>query len=534
MTPWEREDWLRLGAVFALGLVLVGCTALLKQQPGYMDADYHFAIAGQINAGRGLSEPFVWNYLSGYPPIPHPSNTYWSPLPALLSAAALRLLGTTHLAVQFPFVVMAALLCPLTYWLARMLGARSIQALTAGALVPVAGFYAAYWSSPDSFAPFALFGALCLAMIALGAEGRPGLLLGAGVFAGLGHLARPDGILLPVIGIVCIGASAGRRWHARDRGRELRRAALGTAALLGGYLVIMGPWMARTFSVTGTLFGTQGLTTALLTDYDQLYAARNLPSLAPFLSQGLGPVLSSRAKALLDNLATLTGALFMLLAPFSAIGLWRARSNRLVLPPALFGVGLYLSMSLVFALPGIRGSFFHSAGALLPFLLAAALPGLEAAVAWAAARRRGWNAPRATRAFTAGAVVLSVAVGTLLFVRAVLVGGAAGPAWNERDSAYKEVAAWLSVRDSALSPVLVVNPPAYYNRSGQPCVAIPSDGYDALVEVAVRYGAKWLLLEGNHPAYLNAFWEEGGGPEWLFLETEISVLGSRVKVYGIR
>ncbi len=70
--------------------------------------------------------------------------------------------------------------------------------------------------------------------------------------------------------------------------------------------------------------------------------------------------------------------LLIFLLPFTVLGLWRLRRERLLWPFFLYAPLLFAAMTLAFTFPGMRGGLFHSGGALLPFFFAAAGPGLEA------------------------------------------------------------------------------------------------------------------------------------------------------------
>src|SRR5689334_22612449 len=74
---------------FILGLLMVVGLAVLQSSPGYMDADYTYAIGTRLARGYGFSEPFLWNFLDSPIGIPHPSHAYWMPLPSILSAAGM-------------------------------------------------------------------------------------------------------------------------------------------------------------------------------------------------------------------------------------------------------------------------------------------------------------------------------------------------------------------------------------------------------------------------------------------------------------
>lgn len=519
------RQW-RVWTVLAVaGLALALLTHLPKHGPGYMDAYYHLTIAGRIAGGQGFTEPFVWNYLDAPDDIPHPSHLYWTPLPSILAAGAIRLLGNSYSAASLPFILCTAALPLLTFGLARRLGAAVPEAGASALLVPLAGFYAAYWTSPDSFAPFAAAGCGALWLMARADESR-WRALAAGLCAGVGHLARPDGLLLLAVGLLWVA------W-AWAKGRAPRARALwASLAMLVGYALVMAPWFARNWAAAGSPLAGGGLSALFLRDYDELYAARHIPALTDYLAWGAGNIAASKVGALASNLMTLVGALLVALAVPAAWGVWARRWDAHLWPALTFGGLLYLAMSLAFTFPGIRGSFFHSAGALLPFLFAAVFPGLRAGVAWVGARRPSWNTAQACRVFAVALVVMALLVSGALYARAIAGRGPAVPPWNARYEAYPAVARWLEEHAGAGERVLVGDPPAFYYYSGRECVAIPSDGMDALRFVQAKYRARWLVLEYNHPRFLDGVYSEGKAPEgWVVRQVFHDASGQKVVLY---
>ncbi len=522
-SAWGRR-WGILAVLGVAGLALALLIHLPKRTPGYMDAYYHLTIAERIAGGQGFTEPFVWNYLDVPADIPHPSHLYWAPLPSILAAGAIRLLGDSYNAASLPFILCAAALPLLTYGLARRLGASVPEAAVSGVLVPLAGFYAAYWTSPDSFAPFALAGCGALWLMSQAHESR-WRALAAGLCAGLGHLARPDGVLLIAVGLLW-AAWAGASGRA-PRGRALRAALW----MVAGYAAVVGPWFARNWAVAGSPLAGGGLSALFLRDYDELYAARHIPTLADYLAWGVGNILASKLSALVSNLALLVGALLVVLAAPAAWGLWAARRDTRLWPALTFGALLLLAMSLAFTFPGVRGSFFHSAGALVPLAFAAVFPGLRAGVAWASARR-GWNPAQAYRVFAVALVAMALAVSGMLYARAI---GGRGPAvapWNARYDAYPLVARWLDAHAEPADRVLVGDPAAFYYYSGRECAAIPSDGMDGLRFVQAKYRVRYLVLEYNHPRFLDGVYRGEETPEgWVARQVFHDSLGEKVVVY---
>ena len=63
----------------AAALVVLMLATALQPAPGYMDAEYYYAGGLQLAAGRGFTQPFLWNYLDQPEGLPHPAFTYWMP-----------------------------------------------------------------------------------------------------------------------------------------------------------------------------------------------------------------------------------------------------------------------------------------------------------------------------------------------------------------------------------------------------------------------------------------------------------------------
>ena len=126
----RRRDIILL---LALAVLVYFVVSLFVASPGYMDADYYFVTARQLAAGKGFSEPFIWNYLDNPSGLPHPSHTYWMPLTSLVAAGAMALFGDDFRAAQFPMIVSTVLLPLLAV-------EPLIQCLAHGVARPHAGF----------------------------------------------------------------------------------------------------------------------------------------------------------------------------------------------------------------------------------------------------------------------------------------------------------------------------------------------------------------------------------------------------------
>jgi 4-amino-4-deoxy-L-arabinose transferase-like glycosyltransferase len=505
--------------LFLLALAVRVLAALPQQQPNYMDAAYSYVNALNLAAGRGFVEDFVWNYLGNPSPPPHPSHLYWMPLTSILAWLGLVIGGISYRAAQMPFVFVSALLAPISYWTAASLTGHRRHGWLAGLLAIFSGFYFPFWTAIDNFAPFAVAGSLTLLLAWQGMGGsqkthylavdhgstpsappRPDRLwfLAAGACTGLAHLARADGPLLlaAVVAYLFIRTLSAPRFTLP----ALRPALY----LLLGYALLMAPWFIRNWQVAGTILPAAGSQTIWLTGYDELFSYGREFSAQSFLAQGLGPALRGRWWALTINLQTVLAVWGMIfLTPLAAIGSWQLRRRPLVQLAGLYGLLLLGAMTVVFAFPGARGGLFHSGAALLPFIYATALAGLEVSVDWAAARRRHWDSQAAQRVFGAGLVVMAVALSSFIYYNRVLK----NDAWNNSDLQYATLATWMASHDPEAT-VMLNNPPAYRYHGGGLSVVVPNEDLEVTLQIARRYGVDYLILDRNHPAPLAAVYNQ--------------------------
>ncbi len=466
-----------------LGLLLFGLVGLLEPAPGYMDADY-YALDGLRLAAGVHDEAFLWHYLDDPQGIPHPAFSYWMPLPAWIASLGARLTPFWgDAAARWPFVLLSAAVPLSSASLAYALLRRREDALLAGALALLPGFYLSFLPATDSFAPLMLIGGGFFYLVARRREGafspREAFLLG--LLLGLAHLTRAEGPLWLLAGIFVLWRSASPR--------------LAWAALGGGYLLLALPWMARNTLVFGTPLSPVGSLPLWFTAYDELYIyPASLLTPARWLASGWESILRARLWAAGQNLQTalaVQGEIFLL--PLALAGAWRLRRNLAVRTGALVWGLLFLVMSLPFPFAGARGGFFHAGAGLQPLWWALAPEGLRAFVDWGAARR-GWQAPRARRMFAAGLLGLSLLLTGALASRHLLRGD-----WGSSEAHYRQVEALLrSLGAPPDAAVMVNNPPGYALVSGRPALVIPYGDSATLETVARRYRARYLVLESNY------------------------------------
>ena len=526
-----RNDRLRdriLVLVLALAVRLA--MALLLTRPGYMDAAYYAAGAVRLAQGGGLSEPFLWHYLDDPAGVPHPGFLYWMPLPALLAGPFAALWPNSYLALQVPFVLLSALLPLVAYDLAWETTGRRRLAWLAGLLALFSGFFFPYWTIPETFAPFALVGSLALWLAGGWRPGARTPLSGAGrwllvgLLAGLAHLTRADGVLLlPVVVLASLISVPGRdaQRATRDGQRASRLAVFHASCVLFGYLLVMAPWFLRNLSAIGAPLSPAGAKTLWLRTYDDLFCYGCDLSLRSYLGWGWPDILHSKLWAAGVNATRfLAEDCLIFLLPFVVVGLYRLRRHTPFCLSLFYLLLVYLAHSVAFTFPGPRGGFFHASTPALPFLFVSGGEGVEAAVRWAARRRR-WDVRQARAVFTVAAVVVAVALSAYVMVQKL-------PVWRVADAAYLEVGDWLARRGAGDARVMVGNPPAFWYHTGCPAVVVPNGDVDTLLAVADRYGIDYVVLDRNRPEDLAELYA-GVGTARLALVATFD--GGQVRLY---
>jgi len=473
-------------------------TAALITQPGYMDTAYYAAGGVQIAEAGTLNLPFIWNYLSPPPQLPHPGYLYWMPLPALLSGLSASVWRGSFFALQIPFAVLAAGLPVVAYALAVRIGTCRREAWVAALLTLFSGFFFPYWSLPETFAPFALAGSLALLL----ATRRQGALapFAAGALVGVAHLTRADGVLL--LPIVLIGVAMPT---PKERAIQLRRLLLP----LLGYCLVMGPWYVRNLAAIGAPLSPAGTKTLWLTDYDDLFCYKCAISPRMYLDWGWRAILNSKLNAMRTNLTRFVAEnclVFML--PFIVAGFYRLRRHLSAQLCLLYLATIFLAHSLAFTFPGPRGGFFHASAAALPFLYVAGVDGIDATVGWIGRRRR-WNVRQAQRVFTTAAAIGAITL-------SVYASAGKIRAWCRADSAYRALGQWLDQAEGETHTVVMVgNPPAFWYHTHRYAVTTPNNSLDGLRDVVNQYDVDYIHLDRNAPRPLHCLYTRACSAAWL-------------------
>lgn len=484
--------------LFLLGLGVASLAAWFQPSTGYMDADYYLMGGEQLAAGKGFTDPILWNYLDVPEEIPHPSHGYWMPLSSILAAISLRLTSFRGLTgARIIFLLLSGCIPPLTASLAwnlipdRSARPRSNMATLAGLIAAFPGFYLSFLTVPDAFGLYMLFGAAFLGLV--NTEGIWVKWFAMGLLAGLMHLARADGFLwLGVAGVLAILEYGIRNTKFISR----------MASSVLGYFIVMGPWMYRNMTVFGTPLAPGGARALWVLNYDELFSfpVSGL-TFQRWWASGVGELLRVRVGALGQNLQTLLGvqgAVFLI--PLVVLGAWQLRKNRMV-QAGVFAWGVTLAvMTLVFPFSGARGGFFHSGAAVQPLFWAVVPVGLEAFVEWGG-RGRGWRVVQAQRVFSAGLVGLALLFTAFIFGSRVLS--------QQEGRGYADVEKKLLELGAEPDEVVMVNnPPGYFVASGRSAVVIPYGDLGTWRLVAENYRADYVVVDENVPVEMRQLLED--------------------------
>jgi hypothetical protein len=298
----------------------------------------------------------------------------------------------------------------------------------------------------------------------------------AGAMAGLAHLARADGPLFLIVGLIVI-------WLRRERDRAWTGLFAQSAALIFAYILVMLPWFIRNMTVFDAPLPSGGIGTAYLHEYNDIFSYPGEWDAQYFLDWGIGNILRSRFDGLLIAFQTwLAVEGLIVLAPFALWALWKRRSEAFFGGVIWYALGLHVAMSAVFTFPGSRGGLFHSSTALFPFWVVLGLSGLDEGIAWLAARRK-WRTGEAKRVFGTAVLLLPLALGFVTFSA------------RRNSSQPNYTRAMETIGPEAR--IMVNNPAAWHYHTGLIGATLPQGSLQTAREIAETYCLSHLILDQN-------------------------------------
>jgi hypothetical protein len=413
---------------------------------------------------------------------------------------------------------MGALLVPFTY----LFGRRSLPegrynrpvAIGAALLVALSATLAYQSASIDSSAPFALLAALALAT-SIRKPGEQGGYFLTGLLIGLSYLSRAHGLLLllavplawwllpeperPPLELPDKPEArfAWSHWPRQQdsqaaRGTDFGPRIYSVLDLLVGFAIVVGPWLVRNYMTFGTVLPGSALEQAWLSDHIDAFNYRAHPTVDTFLAQSWRAILDLRLQALRHNASVFLVSSFawgLLAVP----GHWLLRRNWSFFPPLVYTLLLLLVTALVFPTSSLTGMFYHSLGAVTPFLALAAAYAVQRGAQLLGRRRR-----------RADFIFVTVMAGLL-----ALAGWQISktlPSVAERHRAegeqFQAIADWLAENSASDQVVMTTQPYTLNYVSDHPAIALPgNEPPDAAWEAAQLYGARYLVITNVHGLY---------------------------------
>lgn len=488
-------NWKNYLGAFILGISIFTLYALLQTAPGYMDAEYYYSMGLRIASNSTFSEPFLWNYLHPLRELPHPGFTYWMPLPAFMAAGGMLLTGLMNFTgAKIGSIIIAGFIPVITMKLAYDLSGKRSTSILSGAFSLVPVYYSQFIGTTDSFGLMMVLGGLFVLAIRKHQINEYLILLG--LLAGFIHLTRADGLIwLIVASFIAL------------RSQENRTKRIGM--VLAGYIIVMGPWLIRNWIALGELLPAGTTKVFWMTEYNDLFVYQpSQLSIDNWLQQGWLAIISNIGRALLANLKAI---LFVqgqiLLAPLIGIGFWFYRKE-LSVWGSFSALGLVLvSMTVVFPFAGQRGGFLHSGAALQPLLWAMAGCGFEKLIDFGI-KKRNWETGKATLLFgTTLFTILACATG-FVYTERVIGGDLHNPQWNRSNRTALEVGRIIEEIGAGHDDIVMINnPPGLYAATGRKSIVIPDGSINEVVEAAIEFNVRYIVLEANHPEGLSGLYQ---------------------------
>ncbi|MGD8848222.1 MAG: glycosyltransferase family 39 protein [Anaerolineales bacterium] len=429
---------------------------------------------------------------------------------SLIGALAMSVMGESFQTAQVPFLVLTALLPLFTAYYSYSIHHDRRAAFLAGLLASVPGFFLPYFMTTDMFILYAWIGTIYFWSMHRAQRQRSRVMwLITGLSVGVAHLSRADGLLfmIPLI-----------YYLSMDKNRFFSRASL----VIAGYLLVMGPWFYRNWTIYGSVMPPGTQSALWLRSYEDLfrYPASDL-SRQYLFKAGWNELIVTRLSALWINLQRIigeNGLIFLL--PFMLAGFIDQWKLRIVRSAALYWIVLIFVMSFIFPFAGAQGGTFHSSAALMPTLWMLVPFGLRRIISWVGARR-GWNIPQATINFSWIFVFLAGLFTAGVYIKRVYGFGLPQKAWGSDFRTYKMVGEELDSIEPDVEIVMVNNPPGFFGATGIRAIVVPSGGLNSLRQAIEDYSVDYLLLDRNYPNGLADIYTLDQVPDWLLFRTEM-------------
>jgi len=504
----RREAVLTAAGIFVVAFLVRVAVAGQIVFPKPEDTAYYVGVARNIVEGRGIVSDALWSYQT--PPLVFPRAAFevWLPLPSLLAAIPMAVLGASFAAAQWSAVVLGAIVPVLAWRLAadvaseRGMSQERARTLAIGTGLTTAVYLPLLLHSalPDSTMPFTVLAlSACLLMARLARDPRGARLtdprlIALGVLTGLAALTRNEAVYLGLAWLIVA-------WGMSGFSRGARARLIGVVAVVAGLVFL--PWAIRDWAEFGSPFPGQAVANAFSVTGFDIFAWNDPPTLSRYLAVGPQRLLEMRVEGLSHNLFSV---LLLPGVPISLIGLiglpWAVRGAA-IRPVVIVAFTTFLVTSLVFPVSTTWGTFLHAAGPAQVLLVVSALLALDATIAWVGAQQ-GWTRPVAWLGALLGVF------GSLLFTVAILpTFGSGSRATADRYVALAAVMAEIGHPLDGSSGPVITNFPIWMAETQRiSSLALPDEPPRDVLDLASTFDARLVVLldaDSRHwPADLDA------------------------------
>lgn len=486
MTKPRLSKWFWLLLLAGIFVRLVAAWA--APHPGIADSNHYFMLASNLAEGRGFVIDYIWQYHNPPPDVTHPID-YWMPLPAIWPAIGLVLAPDNLFAALVPSVIFGTLLGVLAYGIAaacHMDESIRLIAMAGVIFLPEFVLNAARTDTTLSYVFFA--GVACVAFYR-GMRGQGGALLFAGIFAGLAHLSRQDGILFAPAFVVSIAIYAYVQGWKAIAWRWIWLIPV-------GWVLVLAPWMWRNWQLYEVLLPSGASRTLFMTSFiDQFTYGRTL-DLQHYLDWGMGNILGNIAFQATANLKmsyTLLGLGLPITVLLGLMSLWHHKQRDLALMlvlPLVLVLGLFTFYTFLTPFHTQGGSFKKSYMLVIPFL--------SVVGAW-------WVMHHMTpRWMVSGFALALMAFNLANAFDLVRLDFAAAARFDQSVLDLKPVLDAAGDVNGDGEIIIMTQDPYILNYHGYRALMIPSDPLEMILEAAYRYNVDYILLPPARDA-LNPF-----------------------------
>jgi 4-amino-4-deoxy-L-arabinose transferase-like glycosyltransferase len=486
--------------------------ALKATHPGHGDYAFYYTLAQNIVSGRGFVIDYIWQYLTIPATITHNAVEFWMPLSSVIMAGAMAIAGKSLFVALLPGII-CGLSIPILifFWSRRFSESRFVQYGSAG-LALFLPTMVAFSLLTDSTIYYVLF--ITAAFLAISkAQQKPGYFLASAACIGLAHLTRQDSILLLPVLIIMIFISSVRF------SRKLRLLILSLIV----YAAIFSPVWISNLRHYGVPLSPGPSKAMYITSHEDLYSYGKDLTWRSYSAWGIKNILSSKAKATIDNFKTLydsAGGPILILALAGLFGLfydglWRNRW-RLYLPPFLYSVIILLFYSIVVPFNAEGGAFSRSVLSICPFLVIIAVDLID----------RQFSSRKLATTVVMLIGFYSFGYSTFLSSKMVNSNNQLGLQLSE----LKVILGRQAPHDKEII-VMTRNPWELYYSTGYRAIQIPNNDIDTICLVAQRYQANYLILPAPRPALDNIF--SGDIPDPRFEKID-DIPKSEMKLFRIK